>query len=1342
MGSKSKSFLLFLLLIAVADLFAQNHEFNREYMDVSSGLSNNYVSKIISDDNGLKWFATEGGVNTFDGINYKIYKPGTKHPGLANENIETLYKDSRGWIWVGTKSGGISKFDPSLETFTNFNHLLKKPNQEQDFRVISIVEDDRGNIWVATWSEGLFIIDPVKEELIEKIAIEGSVVEIVKDKYGNIWIAEVSNIFKFDPSEDRLIKLPIEISGVMTIYSDEQEDRMLVGGIKGLYAIDRLNFSLTEIYNGEPESFNGINAITRAPTGEIWVGSWRNGLFASDKKGAHFQKVKLLPDHLNNNNYEVVLDILVDNNGQVWATTGYGGVVKLVQKRTFRYVANTLTEHIGLPDNNIQSIYKDQHGYLWCGTWGGGVAYSRDEKSFTQLAGIGNIKVSCFLQVGNQMLVGTRKGIYVYDIENPYLEPKHLLKEYARIKTLYLDQVGKLWVGTQQNGLLVFDYKQNQGLEKYQVFETDLLSKRISFIQEDKNNDLWVGTYNGLYRYDRERSVFKRMDNGSKNPLPSVIILSMFFSENNELWLGVPGGLVHANVTEDHIEVQKVYDVSDGLANDYIVSVTMDQNKDIWVSSALGLALLRRKDDVIIDFGEEQGMSYSSMNIGAVWNDQDKLYFGAANGLIIFEPLTIDLAITAPQLVFTSLKIDNEEVSVGEEINGRIILEKSIAYIDKIELTYEEQVVSLSYVSADYLGGHNLNFHYRILGFNDDWINNKSNHEVSFTGLNAGDYKLEIKGTRNQVDFGEVQSIKLSISPPPWASTGAIVTYIVVMMVVVLVIRQAGVNRTKLKGNLEMAKLGQEKEHELTESKLRFFTNISHELRTPLTLIISPLTEILKESKLSDELREKLNFVENNAMRLLQLINQLLDFRKADKGLLNLQVASGDIVKFFREIFLSFKGHADSIGISYHFESSMEKLDMTYDRDKMEIVICNLLSNAFKYTSIKGKISLNISANDTHCEIVVKDSGKGISKEYQDKIFNRFFQIKDTDTVKVVGSGIGLSLSQKIAELHHGEIKVSSREGKGTEFIVTIPRGNSHFSKEDFLPLFKDSEHLDFYKADMEGQENDLGDGLSVDDLENEIQTLLLIDDNLDIRTYLESLFHSDYKVVTAANGKEGLSLAEEIIPDLIISDVMMPEMDGIELTKILKSNIITSHIPVILLTARTSTVHEVDGLKTGADDYVKKPFDATVIKSRVQSQLDNRRKVRAHLLNKVRFEPDTNIIPTDFEEKFIQDASNIVDQHLDDSDFGVDILSETLCMSQSTLYRKIKSLTGMSITGFIRSIRLKKASEILLTHDLKLSAVGYMVGFNDYKYFKKSFQKQFGKTPKEYQEENMAKNK
>jgi len=1018
-------------------------------------------------------------------------------------------------------------------------------------------------------------------------------------------------------------------------------------------------------------------------------------------------------------------------------------VVKLTAGKKFRTIQNIFNDGNKLKDDNIQSLLIQSNNVLWLGTKAGGFYYSSNWKDFIRIKDFPNIKINCLLEKEEKIFIGTNNGLYSVNTKDSFGKIEFLTLRNRQIKTLHIDKFENLWIGTQMNGLAVTNLKTDKEIKNltfhhYEIgLKGSIESNRISTITDDEKGNVWIGTYNGLYLYDRLQGLFIRYDNLEGLNFPSVIFISIFPDKDGKLWIGLPGGLFELNFTNNKLSILNSYNSKNGLFNDYVTTVISDSNANIWLTTAGGLAKLPRKSKSFINYGKKDGIKVSSFNINSLATNKSKIVFGAADGFVYFDPTQIEDKQEVPDIVITSLKIANKIVKVDDTINNRVILNKNISYTKGIEFTYKEKVFSISYISSDYNNSQNLNYYYRLVGFSDDWISNNNNTEVSYTSLPSGNYQFEVRASRDNVNFGAVKQLDIKILPPPWATLWAYLIYMIIVIVFLFLVFLMIKRQMKLKSSLEIAKIDQEKEYELAEAKMRFFTNISHELRTPLTLIISPLSEILSMDDVSNKLKRRLEYIETNASRLLYLINQLLDFRRTEKGLLKLEPEKLDIVNFTKEIFNSFKELANEKKIQFELNLLVDELVVLFDKDKLQIVLYNLLANAFKFTDNGGKISLEINSNEMNCLIKVSDNGIGISEEHQSEIFNRFYQINNSDSNKIAGSGIGLSLAQKLIDLHFGKIHLKSDIKKGSEFIVELPLNNPQLEQciVDGYPKQKNDTSVL-----INSQEQLTGKLETIDDEHekevskaNDKQQILVIDDNKDIRDYLKDLFIDKYQIIEAENGVKGLKQANDNIPDLIISDIMMPEMDGITLSKKLKNNMATSHIPIILLTAKTSTKFEVDGLQTGAEDYIRKPFNSMVILTKIDSILKNRQKIKNYYLNKIRFEANEEIVVKDFESKFINSAIKLVEDNMQNEDFGIKFLTDELCMSQSTLFRKIKSLTGMSITSFIRSLRLKTAANLIRTEDMSLSQISYEVGFNDYKYFKKSFKEQFKCLPSEY---------
>jgi signal transduction histidine kinase/AraC-like DNA-binding protein/AmiR/NasT family two-component response regulator len=735
------------------------------------------------------------------------------------------------------------------------------------------------------------------------------------------------------------------------------------------------------------------------------------------------------------------------------------------------------------------------------------------------------------------------------------------------------------------------------------------------------------------------------------------------------------------------------------------------------------------KSGGLIEYGGMDGIDVQMFNLGASFqHNDDKIYFGASNDLIELDLKKISKDKNDGKVIFTHLKINQSKIYPNQEYNDRIVLNKNLSYLNEITLTDKERSFSVGFVNNDF--NKRNKFAYKLIGYQDQWINLGHVKEIDFTGLSSslfsdGKYKLIVASSLDNVNWENSSELLINIKPSPFLSFPALIIYILTLILLFYLIIRIYSNGLKLKSSLINSEKDKKREMDFAESKLGFFTNISHEFRTPLTLIISPIQEILNSTDLKANVSNKLTTVEKNANKLLNLINELLDFRKADHGLLKIKVAYGNFKNFSHEIFLLFNELAKSKNIEYEFICNEDEINLPFDRNKIEIVISNLISNALKFTPSGGKITVMVSSANGYCNCSVRDTGIGIPVKDVDKIFDEFYMVKSKLKNQTPGTGIGLFLSKKIIELHHGSINVLSDYGDGSEFIFSISMDANNYREVDLN--FKKSEDLSVYH--LENNTNSINN-VSIESRE----TILVIDDNKDIRTYLNSLLSDNYEIIEAENGEVGLKLALSKIPDLIISDIMMPVMDGIELCSKLKKELSTSHIPIILLTARNSTLFEVSGFESGADDYITKPFKANILKARVTSLLDNRNNTRKHLLNKVRFEPviDPNS-NDDVEIGFIEKAIVLVEENIQNPNFGIDKMTDYFCMSQSTLYRKIKSLTGLSLTAFIRSVRLKKAAYLISTTDTKLTYVCYEVGFNDYKYFRTSFKQQFGCLPSKY---------
>lgn len=1324
-------YILLFLIICSQFVLSQDEENNYvvEFVTTKQGLSHNYVTGIVSDDLNIKWIGTENGITKFNGFDFEYIKPGENFTELLNENVEApLFIDKDSNLWIGTKSGGIACLDIKHNTVKNYNNILRQ-HMSGDLRVTAISQDINGYIWVGTWSDGVFVIDHKNGKLIDYHPFNQIVYTIVKDFNNNIWFCAGNRLYLYDHFNKKLKQHLIQ-GQISDILPDAKRNKLwitLAGKNQQLFSY---NYSTTEIEVMDTDVESSFSRKLMLDNyNRLWIGTWGNGVYRSDENVTNFKKVDLTgasPDKVAGN-YDTVIYIHQDENNIIWLATTNGGVVKLVEGNGFKN-ANELIQDPYLKTHlNCTSLYKNDR-QIFVGT-NNGLFYGDNFESLKPVKGIANIRIMAIYPYKNQLFIGTGGSFYIYDLT----EEKVIFEsaDIGKITTFFIEN-NRIYIGTQQRGLAVGDLDNLEDINSFTFFSERLQdnrkirSNRITSIKKDNQNNLWISTYNGLHKWDETQNRFIHQSELLENS-QSIIIINQLLIKDNLLWLATPNGLFKLEHGQNKLKTLEVLTQKNGLNSDFICALTFDNQENLWFSTHTEIVKYNTKNKDLRSHAFINGVKTTSFNNRSFQNYQNEtIYFGGIDNITYFNPSGIKYFNVVPEVVFTNLRVNNELIQFNP---GNTILDDNFNYASNIKLTHQQNFFSTSFVANDFLGELNTKYKYQLEGYQKQWIDLQNRNEINFAGLAPGNYTLKVKATRDNQNWSEAKALNITILSSPWLSPLAIFVYLLIISTIIYYLIKTNNYQLKLKNNLEIARIDKEKEVELTEAKLTFFTNISHEFRTPLTLIITPLKELLDDDSLPPKVVKNLSYIDRNTNRLLNLINQLLDFRKADRGLLKLDVSHGNFVRFSREVHLYFKEAAKAKNIQYKFKAKQDEITFPFDRNKMEIVLCNLLSNALKYTKPGDKIGMKISSDNNYCIISIKDSGIGMKDEDLEKIFDRFFQIKSGSTAHLIGSGIGLSFSKRIVELHHGSISVKSKPNVGTEFIVKLsmnPQLYEGIINENFVTT-------DNMKAYESLEIESPIDNLNINAKEHSV---LIIDDNVEILSYLKGILSDNYNIVEATNGDEGFEIASTEIPDLILSDVMMPGKDGITLCKELKSQIITSHIPIILLTARTSTVFEIEGLKTGADDYVTKPFNAKVIKARIASLLENREKLRSHLLNKVRFEPTSNNTDTeDTENAFINKAILLVEENIDNEAFGIESMVDSLNMSQSTLYRKIKSLTGLSLTAFIRSVRLKKAAYLILTTDLNLNEIAYDVGFNDYKYFKSSFKKQFNCLPSKYKE-------
>ena len=1338
-----------------------------QYITANEGLSQSEVTAIIKDRKGFVWIGTRGGLNRYDGTNIKVYQNEIGNPNsLINNSIEALFEDSSGSIWIGTKSNGISRFLPDVGRFENIRSFINDSHIDPDFRVVSIAEDANKLIWIGTWGKGLYIYNPSNGRL-KQVLNQFVVNDIYKSTNGNMFAATSFGIFVFDTNGVQLQHL--QLGDMTSIWEEKRSGKFYFGswGL-GLTSYDPKTEIIErfQIDESDPKSLTSNNAyaLFGGENDVLWIGTWGGGLNRFNLKSKTFAAYDLA----SNNEfggvelYQDVISIYKDELGVLWFGTNGGGIAK-VDKRSgqFGYVKGS-DSNKGLPNEPIWAALKDSRDNFWIGIKGNkNLFYSNNNESFKKVLipndfprFVKNRKRgvrAIYEDLDSNMWIGDNNGLYKINLSgaSPKLLPVQIrtvknspASILNKVTVLFQSSDSIFWIGTQQRGL----YKSTaKGNPSNQSFKVVLERQRITAIVEDKTKNLWIGTYNGLVEYIKETGelVYYAKQYGENGGLSSNIIISLHKDKNDNLWIGTPNGLNLANRNNDGSLVFRTYQEKDGLPNNYIHSILEDELGDLWVSTNKGISHFNIEKGSFYNYDVNDGLQSNSFMENVAFKDRlGKLHFGGIYGLNSFYPNTIENS-AIPKVIINEFRINGQEITPNEELNGRRILEKSIEFSESVILKNSENIFSISYTALDFHSSSRYAYTFMMEGLDDEWRATTSEKSVTYSNLDPGDYKFKVKAA-----FGEdkneasITTLKIKVLPPFWRTWPALVLYVFVFAGLLLLYRYVINQQHELKHKLNAARLNRKKNEELAEMKTRFFTNVAHEIRTPLSLISGPVETLIEDTLTNEQRNSYLSTIHYHTKRLNHLVGQLLDFRKAESGKMTLQVAQGNFAKFVNEIFLSFRDLADSKGIVFNMDIVSNEVPLVYDRSKMEIVLFNLLSNAFKYTNDWVKLNVSVYTLPSlskaqkrkfpngYCRIEVEDNGQGMNKEVMDRVFDRFYQLANIESMNIIGTGIGLALVKNIVELHCGEIRVSSKPDKGSVFTIDIPLGDSHFTTEQFISNFKKAEdpiHYQISEVLIQNKELIDSNGYSKKDAPK----ILIVEDNPEIRHFLRAVF-SDFNILEAINGEEGLKILNNEQPDIIISDLMMPEMDGLSFCKAIRSNEATLHIPIIMLTARTAALFEEKGYDSGVDIYVTKPFSPKVLRSQVERLLDGHKKLRDYFSKKITLSKIDKQAPS-MDQKFLNEVMDLVENNLSNDKLNRDFIASKMAVSPSTLYRKIKSLTGLDITVFIRSIRLKKAAQMIIDKEDTISGIAYSVGFNDPKYFRKCFVKQFGVNPSQF---------
>ena len=1390
---KKYLFTVCLFVVFTSAIIPQKNKLKFEHLSIEHGLSNKGVFSIIQDKKGFLWFGTFDGLNKYDGYTFTAYKTDPQDiQSLSDNKVSSIIEDQNGMLWIGTYIGGLNRFDPEKESFTRYTHNPNDSNSLNENGIITLYEDQEGVIWIGTYS-ALNKFVPATERFTHykhdpnntKSLGENEVLAIYGDRSGVLWIGtnggglnkfdrkkETFTHYKHDPNDphslgnNRIHSIIEDRTGMLWIGTNDG----------GLNKFDWEKEIFTR-YKHEPDdpksiSSNFVGDIYENQSGILWIGTNDGGLNKFDRGKEIFTHYKHIPNNPKSLSDNRVLSIFEDRSGVLWIGTNNGLNKILRSKDFFTHFNHNPDDPKSLSNNRVYPIFEDHFGMIWIGTFGGGLnKFDREKETFTHYKhNLGDPKslsdnrvLSIFEDRSGVLWIGTLGGgLNKFNREKETFtqyrhdpnDPKSLSED--EVLTIYEDRAGVLWIGTDQQGLNKFD-REKEVFTHYKHDPNDpksLSCNDVIPIYEDREGVLWIGTdRKGLNKFDREKEIFTHYKHDPNDPksLSYNSVGSIYQDQSGVLWIGTYGGGL--NKFDRESETFQKYSEKDGLPDNVIYGILEDDNRNLWLSTNKGLSKFNPNTEQFKNYTIKDGLQNNEFNQGAYLKSRSgEFYFGGVNGFNIFYPDSIKDNPYVPPVIITDFQIFNKSVPIlreklSEEGIDTLIIEKHISEIDELILSYEESMISFEFSALDYTNPEKNRYSYMMEGFDKDWNYTDSKKRfATYTNLDPGEYTFRVKGSNNDGVWNEEgTSISITILPPWWRTTWAYLFYTMLAVGLVYSLFKLKMRRVKLKHEYEMSRFEAKKLHEVDEMKSRFFANISHEFRTPLTLILGPVKEFIQGEKDSKKKKE-LSIIYRNAERLNNLVNQLLDLSKLEAGKMKLETYAENIIPLLKGLVLSFASLAERKKIQLNFNSGFSELTVYLDRDKIEKIINNLLSNAFKFTMEGGTIGVTVNKTAKAAEIIISDNGIGIPEDRLQNIFNRFYQVDGSHTREQEGTGIGLALTKELVNLHKGEIEVKSKEGKGTTFIIKLPLGKAHLKSEEILAGKKEKveaispfsgiipeEETPKERMDIElYMETDVSAGKAGKPL------LLIVEDNTDVRNYIKGYLENEYRILEAKDGKEGLEKAVEHIPDLIVSDVMMPRLDGFQLCEKIKTDERTSHIPLILLTAKASGRDKIEGLETGADDYIMKPFDAKELVVRVKNLIAQREKIIEHFKRQGLFEI-SNLQIASRDKKFISKAIDIINENISAEDFDVTYLAKEIGLSRVQLHRKLVALIGHSPGDVIRLVRLTKAAKLIQSKFGNISEIALEVGFNNPANFAKAFRLQFGVAPSEYKKDPSA---
>lgn len=1323
------------------------------HLGVKEGLSQSSVLSVHQDQFGFMWIGTRDGLNRYDGYAFEVFRHLVDDStSIAGNIIYDIQEDSVGNIWAATENG-LSKYDRKWHVFHNYS-LPKGEFETASFQVLWI--DRSGNIWVGS-RYGLFLFDESKGVFSTDFLANGTtqnyrmglVSAIHEDRHGNVWVGTTRlGIYRINKREGIAERLPTD------------------------HFID-------------DKSNSRVEALMVDAQDRVWIGTYGSGLFVMDAAGQlvgrYHKQATEQSRRLSDDNIRA---LELDDSERLWVGT-FDGLDIVENDRVSHRVHYQEGNVRGLSHSSIRAIFKDRKGTVWVGAYFGGInLFDEDNQRFSHFYhlpfdrnSLSYNVVGAFAEVANgELIIGTeRGGINVLDTQRVAHRQQALPN--GTVKALQRDRRGQVWVGVFREGLHLLD-PQNYSMVGYpSASQPDYAAMReaiINCIVEDPDGGLWLGTdsHGGVFYFNAGSKRFERFhgDEALQEFLGNYPVKGIHLDESGKLILATKGkGIVvfdrhTAEITQhDRLEIDGKpalvdeynhifedrsgtlwfasngvgvlsYDpdqgtttrihAGDGLANNIVMGTMQDDADGLWFVTLTGLSKYQPgASPTVKNYHYSSGFPLEEVNEGAFLKTASgEFLIGGSNGYVIMDPLRLPDNSYLPPVVLTNISVSNRRVLPGDSTG---ILEQELHKTQAITLRHSQSILTLDFAALNFVRPENNQYAYMLQGFDEDWIYSQNRRSATYTRLPEGKYTFLVKGSNNDGLWNEEPlELQIVVLPPPWRTWWAYLGYAVLIMAGFMVIRYNAIKSTQLKHNLKLEQLEKEKWKEIHDLKLTYFIDVSHEFRTPLTLIVSPLEEIISARVGNEWLRSRLKIMLFNAKRLLHLIDQILEIRELEAGHHVVTHQPLFLSPLMREIVDNFKALADKQRIKLQYtERKIEEIPLLIDRDKLEKIFFNLLSNAFKFTPAGGEIAVHAAYEDGIYRFEVKDTGQGMDELTAARVFDRFYKKGKSN----YGAGIGLSVTKLLVEVMGGSIAVRSKRDAGTAFAIRLPLQPS---VQAVVPA---AEPYTFHKPiPLEYQDTVVVNHANGEE-QAERETILVVEDNKELRAYLVEQLSTEYEVATASNGEKGLKKAQRIGPSLVVSDVMMPKMDGFELCKAIKTAPELCHIPVILLTARSSQIHKLEGLEYGADDYMSKPFSMLELKARIKNILQNRKVLHEKYRAASHLSVATEGALNSYDEQLLAKLQLVLAENLDQSNLTVEYLGDQVGLSRVHLFRKLKALTGLTPSEFIKDFRMKHARQMLETGKFRVADVASQVGFQDPQYFSKVFKKETGKSPSEY---------